>query len=72
MSKYVIPIFDSDTSECFIKVIIARSIEDCQNKLMKSFTIDYEMDIVSDYKDFLRDCNEIGLYLGNIEDIEEL
>lgn len=68
MNKYIIPVYDSGA--VFNMVIIAKSFEDCQEKIMDEYP-DYNEDDY-DYKSFKKAAKEDGVIIGKIMDIEEL
>lgn len=73
MNKYVIPICDWKASDIWNEVISARSLEDCQDKLMDKLCDMYGfLDTRKDYSDFIEECDINDLLIGEITDIEEL
>ena len=74
MNKYIIPICDIDSSQIWIKEILAKSTNDCKEKLMQyiinSFEIEEDMD---DYRSFieLMDTN-YNVLIGDIKEIDEM
>lgn len=71
MNKYIIPIYcDGDI---WIESVSARSIADCQYKLMQRFSEDFDDDLISDYREFLNYMfKNYGYIIGDITDIETL
>lgn len=72
MNKYVIPVCDIDTGSVWNKVISAKSITDCKEKLMNELIEYYDLDDFSDYHEFIYWLNSQSILVGNITDIEEL
>lgn len=73
MNKYIIPICDWQSADIWNEVISARSLEDCQNKLMDRLCDMYDfLDTGQDYSDFIEKCDTNDLLIGEITDIEEL
>lgn len=72
MNKYLIPICDLVNAEIWIEVISARSISNCQDKLMRQFSENLDEDF-SDYHEFIKIMDEKYNYsVGSITDIETL
>lgn len=74
MNKYIIPICDIDKGEVWIKVIIAKSTNDCQEKLIQYIIDTYDIDDrTTSYKEFIKFIDsEHNILIGRIKDIEEL
>lgn len=73
MNKYVIPVVDYTATDIWNEVISARSLEDCQNKLMDRLCDMYDfLDTGQDYSDFIEQCDKSDILIGEITDIEEL
>lgn len=73
MNKYIIPICNLISSEIKIKKISARSILDCQDKIIEYFSEKFDENFNDDYKEFVNKINEQYDYaIGDIIDIETL
>lgn len=73
MNKYIIPITDIPGGEVYFETIMARSLSDCQDKLMRKLSEEYGIEEVTDYRDFISiaDSN-YDLLIGEITDIESI
>lgn len=72
MNKYIVPICDLVAEDIWVNKYSARSISDCQDKIMREFSDTYDEDF-TDYREFLGIMNKKYDYLiGNILDIETL
>lgn len=73
MNKYLIPYCDIQADFPKIKVIIARTISECQEKLMNYFLEQYEeLDECDTYREFVKLADSKDILIGDIKDIEEL
>lgn len=73
MNKYIIPISDFINKDVWNEIILARSINECKDKLMESLMENYEELEESDsYKSFVKQCLKKDLIIGDITDIETL
>lgn len=73
MNKYIVPICDIQAGLIYNKKIIARTLEQCKEKLLQYFLDEY--DFVSDldsYRDTIKLLDEHDVLVGQIKDIEEL
>ena len=72
MNKYIVPICDLVSAEIWLANYSARSISDCQDKIMTEFSETYNEDF-SDYNKFLNIMDKKYNYsIGEITDIETL
>ena len=74
MNKYLIPICNaSDIAKCWIEVIMARSNEECQDKLMNILLdkFDYLEDTTT-YNEFVDKADSNNIIIGKITDIDEI
>ena len=73
MNKYIIPIADISGGEVYFETVMARSLSDCQDKLMRKLSEEYGIEEVTDYRDFINiaDSN-YDLLIGEIIDIESI
>lgn len=69
MGKYIVPICFISKSKVYNEEIIARSFNDCQDKLMDKFS-EYSNEVF--YQDFVKDLRNHKILIGKITDIEEL
>lgn len=69
MNKYIVPICNLDKVEVHNEIIIARSINDCKDKLMDMYA-EYSDNL--DYNDFWADLYKHDILIGDITDIEEI
>lgn len=69
MNKYIVPICNLDKVEVHNEIIIARSINDCKDKLMDMYA---EYSDSLDYNDFWADLYKHDILIGDITDIEEI
>lgn len=73
MNKYIIPVCDIDVGSVWNKVISAKSITDCKEKLMAELIEYYDFEEFSNYSEFVSWLDENqNILVGNITDIEEL
>lgn len=66
MNEYVVPIYNRNKDKVYIKKYLARSFNDCKNKIMEDFQ-NYDLD----WSDFINEISDKYVF-GNIKDIEEL
>ena len=72
MNKYIIPVCDLINADIWIDEYSARSISDCQDKIMREFSEVYDEDF-TDYREFLDVMDKKYNYsIGEIIDIETL
>lgn len=72
MNKYIIPVCDLIDADIWINTYSARSISDCQDKIMSEFSDTYDENFV-DYREFLSIMDKKYNYsIGEIIDIETL
>lgn len=69
MNKYIVPYCIIQRNKCDIYTIIARSLQECKDKIMVLFEDYSDKD---DWNDFLQELDESDILLGEIKDIEEL
>ena len=73
MNKYIIPVCNIDAGSVWNKVISAKSIIDCKEKLMAELIEYYDFEEFSNYSEFVSWLDENqNILVGNITDIEEL
>lgn len=72
MNKYIVPICDIQAGSCWIKTITAKSITECEEKLMNDLIEYYDFDDFDDYHEFIHWLDEQDILVGNIKDIEEI
>ena len=72
MNKYIIPVCDLISANIWLDKYSARSISECQDKIMREFSEAYNEDF-TDYREFLSIMDEKYNYsIGEIIDIETL
>ena len=72
MNKYIIPVCDLISANIWLNKYSARSISECQDKIMREFSETYDEDF-TDYREFLGIMDEKYNYsIGEIIDIETL
>ena len=69
MNEYIIPICNIPESKVYIEKIIAKSISDCQDKLMDKYN---EYSGALDYQEFLDDLDSQDILIGTITELDEL
>lgn len=69
MNKYIIPVCFIEYDIVLNETIIAKSILDCQDKLMERYS-DYSSEF--SYRDFVNELKDNNILIGEITDIEEL
>lgn len=69
MNKYIIPYCDIDNSQVGNHIIAARSLADCEEKVMHLYEDYSDSD---DWNTFLDDLDKQNILIGEIKDIEEL
>lgn len=67
MNKYIIPICDIQESKVYNLIISARSLSDCQDRVMAKFD-----DYSDEWKEFIKNKDGEDILIGEIKDIEEL
>lgn len=72
MNKYICPICDLYSEQVWNQVILARSLSDCQEKLMHTLIEDYNFDDNYTWSEFLDFLNKQEILVGEITDIETL
>lgn len=72
MNKYIIPICNLVNTNIFIKVVLATSIDDCEDKIMNDYSEKYDRNFY-DYEEFLEIMDsEYDIAIGDIIDIETI
>ena len=72
MNKYIIPVCDLIDANTWVNKYSARSISDCQDKIMREFSDAYNEDF-TDYREFLDIMDKKYNYsIGEIIDIETI
>lgn len=73
-SKYIIPICDAQANQVWNYVIIAKSIKECEEKLVQQILEEYETlnDNSVSFDDFIGYLFEHDILVGDIQDIETL
>ncbi len=72
MNKYIVPICDLVEADIWISKYSARSLSDCQDKIMREFSESYDEDF-SDYQEFLDIMDKkYNCSIGEIIDTETL
>lgn len=69
MNKYIIPYCDIESSNVGNLVIIARSLAECEEKIMDKYE---EYSDSDDWNTFINDLDKQNILIGKITDIEEL
>lgn len=72
MSKYIIPVCFIEDDIVLNEVIVAKSILDCQDKLMEKYSEYLEYSSEFSYHDFVNELKDNNILIGKIIDIEEL
>lgn len=72
MYKYIIPICDIQAGRVWDEPVIARSMSECEEKLIKILTDKYDyLDDCLTYREFVAHADENDILIGKITDIEE-
>lgn len=72
MNKYVVPVCDLIDANIWLNKYSARSISDCQDKMMREFSDAYDEDF-ADFREFLDIMDKKYNYsIGEIIDIETI
>lgn len=72
MNKYIVPVCDLVEGIIEIKRYLARSISECEDKIIDEYTNIYDI-IFEDYSDFVNIMNsKYDIAIGDITDIETL
>lgn len=66
MNEYIIPIYNRNKDKVYIKKYLARSLNDCKDKIMEDF-----QNYVLDWSDFVDEISDEYIF-GDVKDIEEL
>lgn len=69
MNTYIIP-FSLD-NDVWIESVKAKSILEAQDKLMNRLSHDWELDVPTDWEDFLQILSNEMFRVGELKDIEE-
>ena len=69
MSIYLCPI--ADDSDIWIERVNADSYTTAENRLVNTITNRYDLEITSDYQDFLEICYNQGIQIGDIYESDE-
>lgn len=72
MNRYIIPICDMYSEQIWIETISARSINECQEKIMQSIINQYNFDDYDSWNEFVQDMDDKEILIGEIKDIETL
>lgn len=72
MNKYIVPVCDLIDADIWINKYSARSLSDCQDKIMREFSEEYDEDF-TDYREFVYVMDrKHNCSIGEIIDIETL
>ncbi len=72
MNKYIVPACNLISADIWIAKYLARSIADCQDKIMREFSDEHDEDF-TDYREFLDIMDKkYNLSIGEITDIETI
>lgn len=74
---YLVPICDLESSNVWIEKFEAKSIEECQDKIINYFQQEYSLEdsdnlYLKNYHEFCKELKSYDLLIGNIEDSEIL
>lgn len=69
MNTYLIPCFDGE--ELWIESVSARTFSEAQNKLMKIFEEDFDIEVPCDWEDLIKSLAKINVVIGDLYDITE-
>ena len=73
MNKYLIPICDIQAGQVYNKVILAKSYNECQDKLMEYLISQYDcLSECFDYREFIKLADNNDILVGKITDIETI
>ena len=73
MNKYVVPVFDNESGDCWIETVIAIGLKEAEDKIINNFTEQRDLDFSDDWEDFVyHKAIDVSLYFGDLIDIEEL
>ncbi len=72
MNKYIVPVCDLIDANIWLNKYSARSISDCQEKMMREFSDAYDEDF-TDFREFLNIMDKkYNFSIGEIIDIETI
>ena len=72
MNKYIIPVSDLVSADIYINKYLARTISDCQDKIMREFSEAYDEDF-ADYHEFIKIMDKkYNISIGEITDVETI
>jgi hypothetical protein len=71
MNKYIVPICDCEDNFPFVASTSARSLEEAEQRLMRSFSSEWDLDIPADWDDFCDIALKNGYSIGEVYNIEE-
>lgn len=73
MNKYLIPICDIQAGHIYNKIIIAKSLIECQDKLSEFLIEQYDdLHECLTYREFIELADKNDILIGNITDIETI
>lgn len=74
MNKYLIPICDASVNaKCWLEVILAKSNEECQEKLMNKLLDKFSyLEEAITYNEFVNKADLANIIIGKITDIDEI
>ena len=72
MNKYVVPICDIEAGSVWNKIILAKSIPDCKDKLIEELIEYYNFEEFDNYNEFMSYLDDQNILVGQIKDIDEL
>lgn len=73
MNTYILPFANiSSDPSVWNEVVMARSISEAKDKIMREITEDWDLDIPVDWEDFKDILFKENVIIGDIQDIEEL
>lgn len=73
MNTYILPFANiSSDPSVWNEVVMARSISEAKDTIMREITEDWDLDVPVDWRDFKDILFKENVIIGDIQDIEEL
>ena len=72
MNKYIVPICDIQAGQVWNHIVMARTINECQDKIMETLIEKYDFEDSFTYREFIEFLDDHDILIGEITDIETL
>lgn len=71
MNTYLLPTCDTVSLDTTVKKVVARNLEEAQDKFITLFTNAHNIDYPADFEELFDNLLDIGIIIGDIYNLEE-